>query len=67
MNKTGKIVVLLSGIAVLWVHDLLTINFWVIIDLIILYVIILILETILKKFIPAASTEAHHELHLGKV
>ncbi|MFH0868161.1 MAG: hypothetical protein V1831_02525 [Candidatus Woesearchaeota archaeon] len=47
------IVYYLSGIAILWIHGLITISFWVIIDLIILYIIILILETILKKIIPS--------------
>jgi len=56
----------LSGIAVLWIHNLLTINLWVIIDLIILYIFIVIFETILKKMIPAASVE-HSELELGRI
>jgi len=47
----------LLAIAILWVHGLLNISFWVFIDLIILYIIILILETIMKKLIPAASED----------
>ena len=43
-----------SGIAVLWFNDLLKIHLWVVIDLIILYIIILILEVILKKVVPGA-------------
>ena len=49
------IVYFLFGVTLLLIDDLLKINFWVFIDLIILYIIILILETILKKFVPAAS------------
>lgn len=63
------IIYYLSGIGILWIHNLITISFWVIIDLIILYLVILILETILKKFIPIASAEVEkeHELHLGEI
>jgi len=57
----------LSGIAVLWIHNLLIINFWIILDLIILYIVILILEMILKKLIPAASKQEHTELNLGRL
>ena len=58
----------LSAIAILWIYNLLTINIWVAADLIILYLIILILETLLKKLIPAASTETKHsELQLGRI
>jgi len=57
----------LSGIAVLWIHDLLTINVWVLIDLILLYLVILIFESILKKVIPAASDKHHSEFNLGRV
>jgi hypothetical protein len=46
----------LFGIALLVVNDLLNITFWVVIDLIIFYVIILIFETILKKLIPSAPS-----------
>ena len=48
------IVYYLCGIALLLVNGLLNISFWVFIDLIIFYIIILILETILKKIIPSA-------------
>jgi len=49
------IVYFLLAIAILWAHGLLNITLWVFIDLIILYILILIFETILKKLIPAAS------------
>ena len=52
------VVYYLSGIAVLWTHGLITINLWVVIDLIILYIIILILEVILRKIIPPAPAES---------
>jgi len=50
------LVYFLFGIAVLLVNDLLDITLWVIIDLVILYILILIFETILKKLIPAAPS-----------
>jgi hypothetical protein len=55
------LVYFLSGIAVLWFNDLLKIHLWVVIDLIILYIIILILELILKKVIPSAPGESELE------
>ena len=51
----------LFAIALLWVNDLLNINLWVIIDLVILYIIILIFETILKKVIPSAPESSKME------
>ena len=48
----------LFGVAVLLVNDLLNVTLWVIIDLIILYILILIFETILKKLIPAAPSSS---------
>jgi uncharacterized membrane protein YgcG len=48
----------LFGIALLWSNDLLNVSRWVIIDLIIFYIIILILETILKKLIPSAPSDS---------
>ena len=48
------IVYYLFGIVMLWVHGLLDITFWVVIDLIILYIFVLILEFILRKTIPSA-------------
>jgi hypothetical protein len=45
----------LLGIAVLWINNLLSINLWVAIDLAIIYIMILIIETVIKKFIPAAA------------
>ena len=44
----------LFGIAVLLVNNLLNITLWVIVDLVIFYILILIFELILKKFIPSA-------------
>jgi len=56
----------LSAIAVLWIHDLFTISIWIITDLIILYLIVLIFESILKRVIPEVSSQEHNELHLGR-
>lgn len=50
------IVYYLFGVALLWVNDLLNITFWVIVDLVIFYIIIVIFELILKKLIPAAPS-----------
>lgn len=61
------IVYYLSGIAILWVYNLLAINIWVIIDLITLYIIILIFEAILKKAIPTAPAAEHTEMQLGRI
>lgn len=65
--SSPTVVYYLSAIAVLWIHNLLAINFWVIIDFILLYIFVLILEVILKELIPAASSEHHSELQLGKI
>ena len=46
----------LFGIAILLVHGLISLGLWVIIDLIILYIIILIIEFILRKLIPVAPS-----------
>ncbi|MCH8067139.1 MAG: hypothetical protein IIC69_00995 [Nanoarchaeota archaeon] len=46
----------LFGIAILLVHDLISLSLWVIIDLVILYIIILIIEFILRKLIPVAPS-----------
>lgn len=56
----------LSGIAVLWIHNLINMSLWVFIDLIIFYLAILIFEMILKKLIPAASKQEHSDLQLGR-
>ena len=56
-----------SAIAVLWIHNLLAINIWVAIDLLILYFVILVFEAILKKLIPPAAAAEHTELQLGRV
>jgi len=48
------LVYFLFGTAVLWVNGLLNITFWVIVDLIIFYLFILILEISLRKIIPSA-------------
>ena len=61
------IVYYLFGITLLLVDDLLEINFWVFIDLIILYIIILILEIILKKIVPAASEDSLGSTGTGDV
>lgn len=55
----------LFGVAVLLVNGLLDITFWVAVDLIILYIIVLILETILKKLIPAVSEDS--KIPFGKI
>ncbi|MBL7055494.1 hypothetical protein ISS07_01120 [Candidatus Woesearchaeota archaeon] len=57
----------LSAIAVLWIHNLLTITRWVMIDLMLLYVFVLIFETILKKMIPTAIHEKPESFDLGRV
>jgi len=57
----------LSAIAVLWIHDLLVLNRWIMIDLILLYIIILIIETILKKIIPTAKHEKPDSFDLGRI
>ena len=46
------VVYYLSAIAILWIHNLLAINLWVVVDLIIIYTGILILGGMLKKLIP---------------
>lgn len=61
------IVYYLFGVTLLLIDDLLKINFWVFIDLIILYIIILILEIILKKIIPAASEDSVGSTGTGDV
>lgn len=61
------IVYYLFGVTLLLIGDLLKINFWVFIDLIILYIIILILEIILKKIIPAASEDSVGSTGTGDV
>lgn len=53
------------GIAVLWVHDALSISLWIFIDLIILYIVVLILDTIFKKLLPAAPEGAGAEPGMG--
>lgn len=59
------IIYYLSGIAVLWIHGLIDISFWVVIDLILFYIIILILEIILRKLIPESSRSAGEDAGLG--
>ncbi len=64
------IIYYLSAIAILWIHGLINISFWVIIDLIMLYIIILIVEIILRKLMPTATKDAGSEninTHLGKI
>lgn len=55
------------GIAVLWVHDALHISLWVFIDLIMLYIVILIVMTIVKKLLPEASASSGEESAMGDV
>lgn len=57
----------LSGIAILWIHNLLAINLWVVVDLVTLYIIILVFEAILKKLIPPAPAAEHTEMQLGRM
>ena len=59
------IVYYLSGIAVLWIHGLINISFWVIIDLIILYMIIVVLEIILRKLVPSSSKDVGEDTGRG--
>ena len=53
------------GIMVLWVHGSLSISLWVFIDLILLYMIVLILETIFKKLLPEAPGGTGDEPGMG--
>lgn len=55
------LVYFLFGIALLLVNDLLNVTFWVIVDLVIFYIIILIFELILKKIIPPAPNSSGME------
>jgi len=55
----------LFGIALLWSNDLLNATRWVIVDLVILYIIVLVLETILKKLIPSASNAGMDDAGMG--
>ncbi|MBW2976814.1 hypothetical protein KY347_05195 [Candidatus Woesearchaeota archaeon] len=63
--SSPTIIYYLSAIAVLWLHDLLAINFWVAIDLVILYIIILVFETFLKKVIPPAESMGAMDTGIG--
>jgi hypothetical protein len=51
----------LSGITILWIHGLINITLWVIIDLIIFYTVIVIFEIIMRKLIPPASKDSGME------
>ncbi len=55
----------LSGIAILWIHGLISISFWVIIDLIIFYMIIMVLEIILRKLVPSSSKDVGEDAGMG--
>jgi len=46
-----KVTYYLSGVAILWTYGKLDINTWVLIDLVIFYGFVLLVELILKKFI----------------
>jgi hypothetical protein len=61
------IVYFLFGISLLLVNGLLDISFWVIIDLIIFYIIILIFETILRKLIPGALGDSGGDIATGDI
>jgi predicted neutral ceramidase superfamily lipid hydrolase len=50
------IVYFLSGVALVWVHGLIKIDMWVMISLIILYLMILLIEFILRKLMPEATS-----------
>ena len=51
----------LSGITILWIHGLINITLWVIIDLIIFYIVIVIFEIIMRKLIPPSSKDSGME------
>ncbi len=51
------VVYYLSAVAILWINNLIEMDRWVIIDLVILYILILLFEAILKKLIPEAASE----------
>ena len=55
------------GIAVLWVNDALNISLWVFIDLVILYIVVLIFMTIVKKLLPEAPESTGDESAMGDV
>ena len=55
------------GIAVLWVNDALNISLWVFIDLIMLYIVVLIVMTIVKKLLPEATASSGDESAMGDV
>ena len=62
------IVYFLSLVAILWINNLLLIDLWITIDLVILYILVLIAEFLLRKIVPAASEEEKHtDLKLGRV
>ena len=67
------LVYFLFGIALLLVNDLLNLTFWVIIDLIIFYILIVIFEFIIKKLIPAApdsgmsGKDSNLDMPMGKM
>ncbi|MBI2134557.1 hypothetical protein HYU09_01070 [Candidatus Woesearchaeota archaeon] len=65
--SSPTVIYYLSAIAILWINDLLAITLWVIIDLVILYIIISVLEAILRKLIPTAPAAEHAEMQLGRV
>jgi len=51
----------LSGITILWIHGLINITLWVIIDLIIFYTVLMIFEIIMRKLISPASKDSGME------
>ena len=56
----------LSGITILWIHGLVSISLWVIIDLIIFYIMIVVLEVILREIVPSASKRSGLDTELGR-
>ena len=55
----------LSGLAVLWIHGLLVMSLWVVIDLVLLYIVILVIELVLKKIIPSAPQSGLEDSEIG--
>jgi hypothetical protein len=54
-------------IAILLVHGVLELNLWVVVDLVILYIVILLLETILKRVMPEAPGDIGGEGDFGSM
>jgi len=50
----------LSMISVLYINDLISMNFWMIVDIILLFAILLIAEKVIRSLIPEAIEEMQH-------